>query len=121
MLLPVLSSESAPPTQSQAPVPVTPARYRFLIDLQNFAVRQEQNFEDRNFTLFDPHQVFGYTRVERPLLITDPDGHDVTDDILRVEEGRIYLNNTLMPAMITYDKLVVRQDCLCYLLQDYLG
>jgi len=25
-----------------------------------------------------------------------------------------------MPAMITRDKLVVRQDCLCHLLQDYL-
>jgi hypothetical protein len=83
-------------------------------------LRFEHDFEDRNFTLFDPHQVFGYTRVERPLSITDTDGHDVTDEILRVEEGKIYLNNTLMPAMITRDKLVIRQDCLCHLLQDYL-
>jgi len=83
-------------------------------------LRFEHDFEDRNFTLFDPHQVFGYTRVERPLSITDTDGHDVTDEILRVEEGKIYLNNTLMPAMITRDRLVIRQDCLCHLLQDYL-
>jgi succinylglutamate desuccinylase len=83
-------------------------------------LRFEHDFEDRNFTLFDPHQVFGYTRVGRPLLITDTDGHDVTDEILRVEEGKIYLNNTLMPAMITRDRLVIRQDCLCHLLQDYL-
>ena len=84
-------------------------------------LRFENNFEDRNFTLINPQQVFAYTRVERPLAITDPEGHDVTDEILRVEDGRIYLNNTLMPAMITHDKLIVRQDCLCYLLQDYLG
>ena len=83
-------------------------------------LRFEHDFEDRNFTLFDPHQVFGYTRVERPLSITDTDGQDVTDEILRVEEGRIYLNNTLMPAMITRDRLVISQDCLCHLLQDYL-
>ncbi len=83
-------------------------------------LRFENDFEDRNFTLFDPHQVFGYTRIARPLSITDTDGHDVTDEILRVEEGRIYLNNTLMPAMITRDRLVIRQDCLCHLLQDYL-
>ncbi len=83
-------------------------------------LRFEPDFEDRNFTLFDPHQVFGYTRVERPISITDTDGHDVTDDIMRVEQGKIYLNNTMMPAMITRDKLVVRQDCLCHLLQDYL-
>ena len=83
-------------------------------------LRFENDFEDRNFTLFDPHQVFGYTRVARPLSITDTDGHDVTDEILRVEEGKIYLNNTMMPAMITRDRLVIRQDCLCHLLQDYL-
>jgi len=83
-------------------------------------LRFENDFEDRNFTLFDPHQVFGYTRVARPLSITDTDGHDVSDEILRVEEGRIYLNNTLMPAMITRDRMVIRQDCLCHLLQDYL-
>jgi succinylglutamate desuccinylase len=86
----------------------------------DFDLRFEPNFEERNFTLFDPHEVFGYTRVERPLKITDADGHDVTDDIMRVEGGKIYLNNTLMPAMITRDRLVVQQDCLCHLLQDYL-
>jgi hypothetical protein len=83
-------------------------------------LRFEPDFEDRNFTLFDPHQVFGYTRVERPLAITDTDGHDVTDEILRVEQGKIFLNNTMMPAMITRDELVIQQDCLCHLLQDYL-
>ena len=83
-------------------------------------LRFEPDFENRNFTLFDPHQVFGYTRLERPPAVTDTAGHDVTDEILRVEEGRIYLNNTLMPAMITQDKLVARQDCLCHLLQDFL-
>jgi hypothetical protein len=25
-----------------------------------------------------------------------------------------------MPAMITRDKLVIQQDCLCHLVQDYL-
>jgi hypothetical protein len=83
-------------------------------------LRFEADFEDRNFTLFDSHQVFGYTRVERPLSITDTDGHDVTDEVLRVEQGKIYLNNTMMPAMITRDELVIQQDCLCHLLQDYL-
>lgn len=83
-------------------------------------LRFEADFENRNFTLFDPRQVFGLTRVERPLSATNVDGRDVTDEILRIEQGRIYLNHTLMPAMITRDKLVVRQDCLCHLLQDYL-
>ena len=98
-----------------------PDHVSYEFDLEADAdLRFEPDFEDRNFTLFDPHEVFGYTRVARPLLITDTEGHDVTDEILRVEAGKIYLNNTMMPAMITRDKLVVRQDCLCHLLQDFL-
>jgi len=80
----------------------------------------EQDVETHNFTLMDPQQVLGYTRVDRPLQILDADHHDVTDEVLRVEDGRIYLNQTLMPAMITRDKLVIQQDCWCHLLQDYL-
>ena len=99
-----------------------PAEVTFEFDPDaDVDLRFEADFENRNFTLFDPRQVFGYTRLERPLLAIDTDGHDLTHEILRVEEGRIYLNNTLMPAMITHDKLVVRQDCLCHLLQDYLA
>jgi len=93
--------------------------YAFDLDA-DVDLRFEADFEDRNFTLVDPHQVFGYTRVERPLSITDTEGHDVTDEVLRVEQDRIYLNNTMMPAMITRDTLVIQQDCLCHLLQDYL-
>ena len=78
------------------------------------------DIESRNFTLIDPQQVFGYTRIERPIQILDAGHHDVTDEVLRIEQGKIYFNQTLMPAMITRDKLVVQQDCLCHLLQDYL-
>ena len=84
-------------------------------------IRFDSNFEERNFTLVDPQQVFAYTRIERPLSITDQHGHDITDDVLRIDEGRIFLNHTMMPAMITRNKEVVRQDCLCYLMQDYVG
>lgn len=81
----------------------------------------ESDFESRNFTLLDPSQVFGYTRIDRPLAITDEQGLDITEATVRIDDGRIYLNNTMMPAMITRNKEVVRQDCLCYLLQDYMG
>jgi hypothetical protein len=83
-------------------------------------LRFERDIEERNFTLQDPQQVFAHTRIDRPLQILDADNHDVTDQVLRIEQGKIYFNQTLMPAMITRDKLVIRQDCLCHLLQDYL-
>ena len=83
-------------------------------------LRFEEDIEARNFTLMDTQQIFGYTRIDRPIFIIDSNGHDVTDEVLRVEQGKIFFNQTLMPAMITRDKLVIEQDCLCHLLQDYL-
>lgn len=76
-------------------------------------------FERRNFTELKPTEAFAHTRVARPLIVTNDDGVDITDDILRIENGTVYLNRTLMPAMITLDKTIVRQDCLCYLMSDY--
>ena len=79
----------------------------------------DSSFERKNFTEISSNEVFGYTRVERPLKITNQRGEDVTDEIIRIEDGNIYLNRSLMPTMITLDKNIVRQDCLCYLMEDY--
>lgn len=79
----------------------------------------EAGFERKNFTEVKTTEVFAHTRVSRPLAITNQDGEDVTDEILRIENGKVYLNKTMMPAMITLDKTIIRQDCLCYLMVDY--
>lgn len=79
----------------------------------------DDNFERMNFTEFGPQDIFAHTRVENPLSATNQYGADVTDDIIRVENGKVYLNDSFMPAMITMDKAIVRQDCLCHLLIDY--
>lgn len=84
-------------------------------------LRFESDFEDRNLTLFNPHLIICYTRIARPLSITDEQGLGITDATVRIDDGRIYLNDSVMPAMITRNKEVVRQDCLCYLLPNYLG
>lgn len=81
----------------------------------------ESGFELKNFTEINPADVFAHSRIPSPLLITNQLGEDVTDEIMRIENGRVYLNKTLMPAMISLDKTIVRQDCLCYLMVDYQG
>lgn len=79
----------------------------------------DAGFERKNFTEIKTTDVFAYTRVERPLIMTNQQGEDVTDDVMRIENGRVYLNKIFMPAMIAMDEYVVRQDCLCYLMSDY--
>lgn len=77
------------------------------------------DFAYKNFSELTPTDVFAYSANKKTLSVKDPNGMDITEQILRIEEGKVFLKKTLIPAMITTDKEVIRQDCLCYLLQDY--
>lgn len=77
------------------------------------------DMEKRNFHMFSTEEPFATTRIDRPLIITDQHGTDISEQIIRIESGKIFLNQAMMPAMLTHNKEVVRQDCLCYLMKDY--
>lgn len=47
----------------------------------------------------------------------DDDGRIVTDDYLALREGAIVTCRSIMPAMLTLDERVIRQDCLCYFME----
>ncbi len=77
------------------------------------------NFDRHNFTQLNISEVFAHTTLERPLIATAEDGTDLTDELISNNNGSISLKKSLMPAMITLDKKIIVQDCLCYLLEDY--
>lgn len=78
-----------------------------------------KNFDHYNFTLLEKNEVFAYAKVAKPFLVITPDGQDITDEIIQNDEGKLSLHTPMMPAMITMNKKIVLQDCLCYLLEDY--
>lgn len=51
------------------------------------------------------------------LVAYDETGADVTDDYFEIRDQRILLRRAMMPSMLTLDERVVRQDCLCYLME----
>lgn len=53
----------------------------------------------------------------RPVHATDIRGRDVTPYYFRVEEGELRTARPIMPSMLTLDRRVIRQDCLCYLME----
>ncbi|RDH89032.1 MAG: peptidase M14 [endosymbiont of Seepiophila jonesi] len=56
----------------------------------------------------------------RPILdVRDERGEDVTARFFAVEEGELRLRTPVMPSMLTTNRAVVRQDCLCYLMERY--
>jgi len=47
------------------------------------------------------------------------DGRDVTQDYFSVLNGELLLSRGAMPSMLTLNERVIRQDCLCYLMERY--
>ena len=52
-----------------------------------------------------------------PLQATDIDGADVTKQYFRFDRGQIETVREIMPSMLTLDRRVIQQDCLCYLME----
>jgi hypothetical protein len=49
----------------------------------------------------------------------DERGRDVTGRYFHVEGGELRLALPVMPSMLTRDETVIRQDCLCYIMERY--
>jgi succinylglutamate desuccinylase len=59
------------------------------------------------------------TRMEEAIRLEaiDERGVDVSDIYFKYQGAEIILGKTVMPSMITLDTRVIRQDCLCYLME----
>lgn len=53
----------------------------------------------------------------RPLYALDTEGRDVTDRYFFFGRGEIETVREIMPSMLTLDRRVIQQDCLCYLME----
>lgn len=78
-----------------------------------------QGLERLNFREAAPGTPLGMVRPDcpHPVVVTDDSGADVTESYLGVHDGRLQLRRPVMPSMLTSDPEVIRQDCLCYLME----
>jgi succinylglutamate desuccinylase len=51
--------------------------------------------------------------------VRDEQGREVSRDYFQLEDGLLTLSRPVMPSMLTKDTEVIRQDCLCYLMERY--
>jgi hypothetical protein len=72
-----------------------------------------------NFRELDRGELLGRVRPgsSARLQVLDEDGVDIGDRLFDYHQGGIALRQKLMPAMLTRDARVIRQDCLCYLME----
>jgi len=52
-----------------------------------------------------------------PLLARDNEGNDITERFFSFENGQIRTRSEVMPSMLSLDRRVINQDCLCYLME----
>lgn len=53
---------------------------------------------------------------QRALHVVNEHGDDLTAEFFAFDAGTVRLKRTVTPAMITHNRVSVRQDCLCYLM-----
>jgi len=51
--------------------------------------------------------------------VRDEQGRNISDRYFHVEDGELRLKLPVMPSMLTRDEEVIRQDCLCYIMERY--
>lgn len=82
-----------------------------------------EDLDSLNFMELPPMTSFGQVLngTERPIRATDIRGRDVTPYYFHVEGGQLVTARPIMPSMLTLDRRVIQQDCLCYLMErlDY--
>ena len=44
-------------------------------------------------------------------------GNDVTSQYFEIRDGELRITRRTMPSMLTLDERIIRQDCLCYLME----
>lgn len=71
-----------------------------------------------NFSELPAGTVFGATRTPAArLLAWDETNQEVGEHFFTCTNAQIQLKLPLMPAMLTLDETIIRQDCLCYLMK----
>jgi succinylglutamate desuccinylase len=85
-----------------------PADLEFVADLDHL-----------NFRELAPGAALARVRIgcHTPVAVPDGNGGNRWREFLAVRDGWLVLDRALMPSMLTCDARVVRQDCLCYLME----
>ncbi len=92
---------------------------RFGFDQDSNDLILDKDLERLNFTEISAGVRFG--RVNRlktlPVIAYDENGADVTTRFFKLAHNDLLIRCRTLPSMLTLDERVIRQDCLCYLME----
>lgn len=96
-----------------------PRHIEFSVGGQARDLRLDEQIDHFNFCELEPGTCLGDTPsgCKAPLQATNDDNEEVADRYFELRGGRLLVRRRIMPAMLTRDTRVIRQDCLCYLME----
>ena len=83
------------------------------------AIRFPQDLDRMNFSELPAQTVIGWLNRndEIRLDVTDEQGESTGERYFSYDNNEIRLKTPVMPSMLTRDERIIRQDCLCYLME----
>lgn len=79
------------------------------------------DLERMNFTAILAGTALGKTsHAHLPVIAKNENGDDITKRFFRNDAQQLVITRPTMPSMLTLDERVIRQDCLCYLMERIL-
>lgn len=77
-----------------------------------------EDLERMNFTEIPSGTVLGTVNGDRlPVRAKDNNGNLITEQFFALNDGQLQITKATMPSMLTLNEQVIRQDCLCYLME----
>ena len=93
----------------------------FGFDGNGVDLRFVENLDHYNFTELPSGTILGHVNGNGalPIAVCDEGGRDITADYFMVEDGLLKTRLGVMPSMLTKDMTIIREDCLCYVMERY--
>jgi len=91
----------------------------FSFNNQQSNLLLDKDLERMNFTEIPAGTQWGrvFDHSDIPVTAINESGMLVTDKFFSLTDNRLQLNINTMPSMLTLDERVIKQDCLCYLME----
>jgi succinylglutamate desuccinylase len=93
-------------------------KINFSFDNSKAQLLLDPEIERMNFTEIPIGTRFGIVTTEQiPLIVQQEDGKIVTNKFFSLQNQQLQTRRKTMPSMLTLDERVIKQDCLCYLME----
>lgn len=98
-----------------------PVEFNFSFTDSTEDIYFNPDLEKYNFKEVAANSPFALTHPDKNVVldVTNEFGEAVFDAFFTSQDNEIRLRGSMMPSMITLNERVIRQDCLCYLMERY--